>query len=259
MNPRIPILLYHRIFASEPDARSDLDVPVEEFREDMRRLHERRWHCIDARDAARYNLSGRRCPGTFALTFDDGYEDFASLAHPTLVELGFTATVFVVTGQLGARADWLAGTRPALLDAAEIRRLAAQGVQFGSHGLTHVPLTDRSDSDLIRELVESRDTLSEITGDAIRTIAWPYGRHDGRTRRAVAKAGYDFAFAVAGDGSLWRRSRSAVRPAARDPYAIPRREVHGSESWLRRRLRMGPLDGLFVTADKVAGILRSSR
>lgn len=259
MGPRIPILLYHRIFASEPDARSDLDVPVAAFREDMRRLHERRWRCIDARDAARHNLSGRRYPRTFALTFDDGYQDFATLAHPVLAELGFTATVFVVTGKLGARADWLAGPGPELLDASEIRLLAAQGVQFGSHGVAHVPLTDRSDSELIRELVQSRQSLSEITGDAVRTIAWPYGKHDGRTRRAVAAAGYDLAFAVAGDGPLWRRSRSAVRPATRNPYAVPRREVHGSESRLRRRLRLGPLDGLFVTTHKVASTLRSSR
>lgn len=258
MSPRIPILLYHRISASEPDARSDLDVPVEEFRNDMRRLHEQRWRCIDACHAAGHNLSGRRSSRTFALTFDDGYQDFADLAHPVLAEFGFTATVFIVTGQAGGRADWLTGPAPELLGVSEIRRLAAEGIQFGSHGVTHVPLTDRSDSELIRELVQSRQSLSEITGDAVRTMAWPYGKHDGRTRRAVAAAGYDFAFSVAGDGPLWRRSRSAVRPAARDPYAVPRREVHGCEWRLRRRLRLGPLDGLFVMARKVASTLRSS-
>lgn len=258
VSPRIPILLYHRILASEPDARAELDVSIETFREDMRRLRRRRWRCIDAAEAARLNLSGRRRPKTFALTIDDGTRDFGDLAHPVLTEFGFTATVFVVTGRVGMRGDWLSGAPPALLDADAIRDLAREGVSFGSHGVTHVPLTERTDRDLARDLERSRATLSEMTGKPVEAIAWPYGEHDARTRRAAAAAGYDLGFAVAGDGSLWQRARAAVQPAARDAYAVPRREVHGSDPALRRRLRMGPLDGLFVTVRKVGHTSRGS-
>lgn len=251
MKPRIPILLYHRIVPVDDAVCDDFDIPAACFREDMKRLHAGGWRCVSASEAARLTLSGHQAPGAFALTFDDGYRDFADLAYPILADLGYTATVFVVTGRIGATADWLTGAAPDLLDVDDIRRLAMEGIQFGSHGVTHVSLPECSDRDLARELNDSRAVLSEITGQSVPCLAWPYGEFDGRTRQAAAEAGYGLGFAVAGAGALWTRARAAVRPSTRDALAVSRREVHRDDSGLRRRLRMGPVDGLFVTARKL--------
>jgi peptidoglycan/xylan/chitin deacetylase (PgdA/CDA1 family) len=256
MTPRVPILLYHQLLASAPSDREPADrwgVSAHRFRGDMTRLERAGWRCIRATEAATLNLSGRRAPRTFALTFDDAYRDFATRARPVLRELGFTATVFVVTGRIGGTADWPGGCREPLLDADELRELAGEGFDLGGHSHSHPRLPECSPAELSRELEGSREVLSELSGREVDSIAWPYGAHDGAVRLAAEAAGYRLGFAVAGDGPLTLRMQRAVRPSVRDPLAVPRREVHGSDSPLRRRLRMGPADGLFVTARKIAG------
>lgn len=264
---RIPILLYHRILpgaAARPeadpagDAAADrrarpggLAVAVDRFRADMTRLHSHGWRCMSAREAGELTLAGRPAARSFVLTFDDGYRDFATLAHPILRDLGYTATVFIVTDRIGGRADWNGATRDPLLDGDEIRGLAGDGVEFGSHSRTHAHMPRCSDGELQSELRGSRALLSEIIGREVDIVAWPYGESDPRTRRAASEAGYEVGFGVAGAGPLFERARAAARPPARDRFAIPRREVHGGDSRLRRRLRMGPADGLYVAARKL--------
>lgn len=265
MTLRVPILLYHQLCEVEAsrragDGASDASVrgpaarwgvPADQFRGDMTRLERAGWRCIRAAEAASLNLSGRRAPRTFALTFDDAYRDFATRARPVLRELGFTATVFVVTGRIGGTADWPGGCREPLLDADELRELAQEGFDLGGHSHSHPRLPECSPAELSHELGGSREILSELSGREVYTVAWPYGAHDGEVRRVAREAGYRLGFAVAGDGPLTRRMNRAVRPSTRDPLAVPRREVHGSDSPFRRRLRMGPVDGLFVTARKL--------
>lgn len=253
MIPRVPILLYHEIL---PEGRraspGGLGVPLDQFREDMERLSAGGWRCILAEEAAELGLAGRRAARCFALTFDDGFRDFAELVHPVLRPLGFTATVFVVTDRIGGRADWAGATGRPLLNAAEIESLARDGVAFGSHSRTHARLPECPTPELLAELAGSREALSEIVGREVRSIAWPYGENDGRTHRAAGDAGYRIGFGVAGGGPVLRRVQAALRPSARSPFAVPRREVRGGEGRLRRRVRMGLADGVPVTARKLA-------
>lgn len=144
-----------------------------------------------------------------------------------------------------------------MLGADELRILVGEGVELGGHSCTHPRLPDCTAAELSMELTVSREILSELGGRDVDTIAWPYGAHDERCRRAARAAGYRLGYAVAGDGPLLERMRRAIRPAARDPLAVPRREARATDSRLRRRLRMGPADGLFVAARKM-GQLRSA-
>lgn len=252
MTPRVPILLYHEILPEGRRASSGgPGVSVEQFREDMERLRAGGWRCLRAEEAAELALAGRGAARCFALTFDDGFRDFAELAHPVLRRLGFTATVFVVTDRIGGLADWGGAAGRPLLNADEIERLARDGTEFGSHGRTHARLPDCPGPELLDELRGSRESLAEIVGREIRSIAWPYGESDGRTRRAARDAGYEIGFGVAGGGPFLRRARAALRPSARNRFTVPRREVRGGEGRLRRRARMGPADGMLVAARKL--------
>ncbi|MGW1268920.1 polysaccharide deacetylase family protein [Streptomyces sp. NPDC002491] len=144
--------------------------------------------------AARARGEGRDLVG---LTFDDGYADFLTGALPVLRRQGCNATLFVLPGRLGGDNAWdPLGPRKPLLTADGIRSAAGEGVEIGSHGLTHVDLTRADDSTLKAETVESRAALAELLGAEVEGFCYPYGTVDRRAVDAVGEAGYAYACAI---------------------------------------------------------------
>jgi peptidoglycan/xylan/chitin deacetylase (PgdA/CDA1 family) len=145
--------------------------------------------------AARARGEGR---GLVGLTFDDGYADFVDFALPLLRGHGCGATVFVLPGRLDGQNDWdPLGPRKRLLGKRGILvAAAAQGIEIGSHGLTHVDLTKADDETLRAEVAASRALLSELIGAPVQGFCYPYGAIDQRVADAVRDAGYAYACAV---------------------------------------------------------------
>jgi peptidoglycan/xylan/chitin deacetylase (PgdA/CDA1 family) len=130
------------------------------------------------------------------LTFDDGYADITEHALPLLRTLGFTATVFVVTSQVGGTNWWdrAAGIAPqALMSAEEIRYWAAHGIEFGSHSRTHADLRTLAGPELEAELRGSRDELAAIIGKPVLSFAYPFGYVNDAVCRAAGEV-FDAAF-----------------------------------------------------------------
>ncbi len=75
----------------------------------------------------------------------------------------------------------------------EAREMQANGIEIGSHTLTHPILTCISDERLSLELQESRSRLEEVLRRRIEQFCYPNGDHDERVRREVAQAGYRIA------------------------------------------------------------------
>ncbi|MFF5957459.1 polysaccharide deacetylase family protein [Streptomyces luteogriseus] len=144
--------------------------------------------------AARARGEGRDLVG---LTFDDGYADFVSEALPVLRRHDCGATLFVLPGRLGGDNAWdPLGPRKRLLTADGVRQAAAEGIEIGSHGLTHVDLTKADDVTLKSETEGSRTVLAELTGATPAGFCYPYGTLDQRAVDAVREAGYAYACAI---------------------------------------------------------------
>ena len=133
-----------------------------------------------------------------ALTFDDAYANLAETAWPLLRERGLPATVFVPTGRVGRDNSWGEQvergipTLP-LCSWDALGRMAAEGLEIGSHGVNHVRLAGL-DAELARaELQLSAETLAERLGRAPRSFCYPYGSCD---TRAAALAGEVYELAV---------------------------------------------------------------
>jgi peptidoglycan/xylan/chitin deacetylase (PgdA/CDA1 family) len=76
---------------------------------------------------------------------------------------------------------------------AEAREMQANGIEIGSHTMTHPILTGVSDERLRSELQESRSRLEEVLRRRIEQFCYPNGDHDERVRTEVALAGYRIA------------------------------------------------------------------
>ena len=140
-------------------------------------------------------------PGSYAITFDDGYTDNYIHAWPILQELGLRASIFVCTGFLGS-ADpfpwWKShfnDPRPddLPLTKTQLREMADGGVfTVGSHGVSHRNLTTLTPEVCLQELTDSRTTLEDMLGRRVEGFCYPRGDLERKTVQQVEEAGYKF-------------------------------------------------------------------
>lgn len=206
-----PILAYHRI-APEKSSKNlgEFGLPAIHFERQMRYLHEHGFVCLPLKDIFRQTDNGRlHRRRTFALTFDDGHEDFFTLAYPVLREYGFTATVFVVTTWILGQGDLEREGSSRYLTWEQIEALQQRGVSFGSHTCTHTRLPDLFLEEIQRELTASKECLETRLGREIPWLAYPYGASTIEIQKMAEVAGYRAAFGVShgksGRFNVWRR------------------------------------------------------
>jgi len=122
-----------------------------------------------------------------AITFDDGYVNFAEAAWPRLRDRGWPATVFAVGDMLGQVNSWETGPASGLplLGADDLRRLAREGVDIGCHGARHVSLRGVSAEEFQRETVQARKRLEEVLETSVTSFAYPFGHRHGRLDDAL--------------------------------------------------------------------------
>jgi peptidoglycan/xylan/chitin deacetylase (PgdA/CDA1 family) len=159
---------------------------------------------------------------TVVLTFDDGYATHLTVAASTLIRHRFTGTFFVNPARIG---------RPGYLTWDQVRTLVFLGMEVGSHGLTHRPLTQLAPEELTRELKDSRRVLEERLGVAIGALAVPGGFWNAAVARAAREAGYDAVW-VSTIGTNGRETNPLAlrRVVVRRPVAVER-VVSMVEGW----------------------------
>ena len=126
---------------------------------------------------------------TIVLTFDDGYERLYVNAFPILIEMGFSATVFLVSGRCGKTNNWdekaYVSRNSSLLGWDQIREMDLQGIEFGSHSVTHPRLDILDLAGIEKEVGESKIQIEEELGHTVSAFAYPFGWYDERVKRIV--------------------------------------------------------------------------
>lgn len=209
----VTILCYHAV---RDDWESPLAARVAEFELHCRTLASSRTVVDLAAAVRRLDRSWRLPAGLAAITFDDGFPDFAINAAPVLARYGLPATMFLVAGTLDATGQPVNWVHPAppfelhTLTRDQVLELADAGVTFGSHSYRHLDLDTLDEQTCTDDLRASRELLEDLLGTAVPFLAYPRGRHSETARRAARAAGYSHAFAL---------------PETREepgPFAIPR-------------------------------------
>jgi len=205
------ILMYHHVSPTvEPGiyARA-LTVSPLEFEQHVRWLRERGCVLVTVDRAWSDTLAGGVAPCEVALTFDDGYEDFARYALPILLRYGGTGTLYVASGFIG---------RPDHLSVGDLRSAQAAGIEIGAHTVDHVDLTKVSTDRAAQEIAGSARAIQTFLGSAPTAFAYPSGKFDARIVAVVAADHFTTAVTT-NPGVLERHA---------DPYELPRfRITHG--------------------------------
>jgi peptidoglycan/xylan/chitin deacetylase (PgdA/CDA1 family) len=135
-------------------------------------------------------------PIPICLTFDDAFANLLDHALPAMEQLHIPATIFAVTGNLGAAPGWeIDAAHPdahePTMTGEQIRSAARRGLcRFGSHGVTHRRLTDLAPPDVRTELAQSKAELEGMLGTPVRDFAFPHGAFDSKLIDAAMAAGY---------------------------------------------------------------------
>jgi len=190
----IPILVYHSVATDCAPAYRRWLVTPREFDGQLRALSARGYRPMTVQELAMRRRGGLSLPQrSCVITFDDGLADFAEGAMPVLTARGFPATLFVVSGLVGATARWLAplgeGARP-MLDWRALRNLHEAGVEIGAHTVSHPELDTLNRARARREMADSKHALEDGLGRAVKSFAYPHGYAAPVTRRLAEEIGY---------------------------------------------------------------------
>ena len=219
MPDSLPILVYHSISDEATREFRPYAVSPARFAEHMSLLRELGCVTLTLSDAAQRLLNRAPLPErAVVLTFDDAFSDFAQHAFPILMAADFVATLFVPSAYVGSTSRWLTREgedRRPVLSWSEIQNVADAGIEVGAHSHTHQQLDRLSNAALDAELTRSKALLEGHLGREMTAVAYPFGYHSRRVRRATRVAGYTYGCAV---GNLSANPRS-------DRWAIPRLTV----------------------------------
>ena len=152
------------------------------FRRQMEWLHQQGFQTLSLAEAAKLVRIGQPFrERTCVVTFDDGYETVYREAFPILQEVGFTATVFLITGYCGKQNSWPGHVSPvgeqSLLCWTQIEEMARHHIEFGSHTVTHPDLACLTHREAEREMQDSKQMIQERIGRGVEVFAYPYGRY----------------------------------------------------------------------------------
>ncbi|MGC2423853.1 MAG: polysaccharide deacetylase family protein [Nitrospirota bacterium] len=216
----LPVLMYHRVGPVQAGTYPELTVAPAKFQKQMEWLKRNGYNTIGTGDWLAWRNEGKPLPPKpVMLTFDDAYADLVEHALPVLSDSGFTATVFVVTGEIGGSNSWDQRSGSAAIrcmGADQIRHWSGKGIEFGAHTRTHADLTTLSESELELEVAGSGGDLAAILGAAPLSFAYPFGYYNAAVRSRVEKA-FQLAFTcdwglnVQATGSCMLR-RTMVKP-----------------------------------------------
>lgn len=127
---------------------------------------------------------------TIVITFDDGYENIYSNAHPLLKSYGFPYTVFVNPPAIGQS--------PKQLTWEHIAVMTNEGVTFANHTLDHLHLLARLPSEdetkwlarVLQNITTAEAQLTAKVGYSLKYLAYPFGEFSTVLKDQLVDLGY---------------------------------------------------------------------
>jgi peptidoglycan/xylan/chitin deacetylase (PgdA/CDA1 family) len=186
--PVVPILTHHSV----SHGGDEFAVSPESFEAELDALSRAGLRTVSFHDW----LDGKPLPPhPVILTFDDGYEDAYTTVLPALRARGMTAIFFVVPAWIGPDAAHRVvhqdgGRTTRYLVWPEVSALSAAGMEIGSHGERHLPLSTLPDEKVREEVVESRKEIEAHLHRPVEVFAYPFSASRRRLRSVLRDAGY---------------------------------------------------------------------
>ncbi len=172
----LPVLMYHSVSEDKEEGVRPYyrtAVSPRRFEEQMEWIAETGARGVTLSEGLRLlEEGGAHEARTVALTFDDGFRDFYTSAHPVLQRHRFSATMYLATGYIGEERSQFNSFD--CMTWAEVRELQGAGIEFGTHSVTHPELHALPLGAVADELARSKGQLEERLRVEAAHFAYPY-------------------------------------------------------------------------------------
>lgn len=212
---KVTILSYHSVVDNSEPARPDpykQHIPVDLFQQHLDYL-QKHYTVVSLKDFLKAKRENRSLPNySVILTFEDGFQDFYTVAARQLAQRQLTAAVFVITD----RADPHFPTNgESFLSWSQVQELALSGIEVGSHTCSHPKLPELSLDEVRRELADSRTAILGHIDQSSVPLSFPHGRTSG----AISQLGQSIGYSCAITTTLGPNDRGA------DIFALSRTTI----------------------------------
>ena len=182
---QIPILMYHAVHVMDPSEASNANLIVDPdlFEAHIKALAKAGYYFLTPEEAYKaFTENALPAKKVVWLTFDDGNEDFYTIAYPILKKYKAKATNNVITG-------FVKKGNAGNLTVKQMKEMMAHGMSFQSHTVNHPDLSATDKAIQKVELTDSIDFLENKLNTKVNTIAYPSGRYN-QTTLDLAKKTY---------------------------------------------------------------------
>lgn len=184
----MPILMYHYIReVADPNDKIGINLSVSpnKFASQLDLILAEGYHPITFLDIEANSIPEK----PIILTFDDGYKDFFETAYPELKKRNMKAVSFIITNDIG---------KDQYMNESEIKEISKNGIEIGSHTLSHPDLSKLANDKANKEISDSKKTLEDLTGGKVISFCYPSGKYSSETETSVKTAGYKYAVTTNG-------------------------------------------------------------
>lgn len=217
------ILAYHRI---NPWHKNDaLTVSPESFRGQIDYLLKKKFKPVSLPSY----FETQNLLKTFTVTFDDGFADNYRFALPVLKKNNIPVTIFLSVHYIGTEnllQRYKDKEKDRFLNWSEVKEMAKEGVEFGSHCLTHSHLTEISEEEAWKEIHNSKKILEDKLGKEVSSFCYPYGDYNEKIIEMVEKAGYKGAVIT------------GKRKVKRGSFTMPRVGIYGHNNFFIYKVKI---------------------
>ena len=182
---QIPILMYHAVHVMDPSEayNANLIVDPDLFEAQIKALSKAGYYFLTPEEAYKaFTENALPAKKVVWLTFDDGNEDFYTIAYPILKKYKAKATNNIITG-------FVKKGNAGNLTVKQMKEMMAHGMSFQSHTVNHPDLSTTDKATQKVELTDSIDFLENKLNTKVNTIAYPSGRYN-QTTLDLAKKTY---------------------------------------------------------------------
>lgn len=214
--PSASILLYHHVADDTPRSTS---VTPDVFAKHLAYI-DKHHTVVPLKAAVDAITNGGSLPdNAVVITFDDGYDNILTNAHPILRKYKMPYTIFINPDAIGVQKNQLTWD--------EVRKMQKEDVLFANHTLDHLHMLNRQPDEssaqwlerVWRNVEEAEAKIAEQTGTSVKYLAYPFGEFNSELANELKKHGYIGFGQHSGAAGTYSDTAAIPRFPAAGPYA----------------------------------------